>query len=346
MKAIQKTVGEVGAQLVELEIPRIGRNEVLVQVKDAALCRSDVDVYEWTQLVQNAHYKLPFTMGHEFSGIVVEVGEDVKSIRVGDRVAGETHIPCGYCNTCRTGNQHICRNNMGVIGRSFNGCFAEYIKIPEIAAVKIPDSISYRQGALLEPFATAMHALSKANPSGNSIAILGMGTIGLMTVELAKFLGSTKIFVMGNNELRVAEGKRLGADVTINGSREDFVEVIMRETNGVGVSSIIDMTGNEEVINKSVEALKVAGTLVHVGMVPKPLTFNNYMYGVVYKELNVTGIFGRRMFETWETVLSVLNTGRIRLDNYVGEITELENFEQAIADFRKVTGRIIFELSK
>ena len=346
MKAIQKTVGEVGAQLVELEIPRIGRNDVLVQVKNAALCRSDVDVYEWTQLVQNAHYKLPFTMGHEFSGIVVEVGEDVKSIRVGDRVAGETHIPCGYCNTCRTGNQHICRNNMGVIGRSFNGCFAEYIKIPEIAAVKMPDSISYRQGALLEPFATAMHALSKANPSGNSIAILGMGTIGLMTVELAKFLGSTKIFVMGNNELRLAEGKRLGADVTINGSREDFVEVIMRETNGVGVSSIIDMTGNEEVINKSVEALKVAGTLVHVGMVPKPLTFNNYMYGVVYKELNVTGIFGRRMFETWETVLSILNTGRIRLDNYVGEITELENFEQAIADFRKVTGRIIFELSK
>ncbi len=344
MKAIQKTVGEIGAQLVDLEIPRIGRNEVLVLVKDAALCRSDVDVYEWTQLVQNAHYKLPFTMGHEFSGIVVEAGEDVKGISVGDRVAGETHIPCGHCNTCRTGNQHICRNNMGVIGRSVNGCFAKYIKIPEIAAVKIPDSITYRQGALLEPFATAMHALSKVNPCGNSIAILGMGTIGLMAVELAKFLGSTKIFVMGNNELRLAESKRLGADVTINGSKEDFVDVIMRETNGVGVSSIIDMTGNEEVINKSVEALKVAGTLVHVGMVPKPLTFNNFMYGVVYKELNITGIFGRRMFETWETVLSILNTGRINLDNYIGKVTELENFEQAIEDFKKVTGRIIFEL--
>ncbi len=344
MKAIQKTAGKAGAQFVELEIPRIGRNEVLVQVKDTALCRSDVDVYEWTQLVQNAHYKLPFIMGHEFSGLVVKVGADVKGIKAGDRVAGETHIPCGCCNTCRTGNQHICRNNMGVIGRSFDGCFAEYIKIPEIAAVKIPDSITYRQGALLEPFATAMHALSKANPSGSSIAILGMGTIGLMAVELAKFLGSTKIFVMGNNELRLSESKRLGADVTINGSAEDFAKVIMKETNGVGVASIIDMTGNEEIINKSVEALKVAGTLVHVGMVPKPLTFNNYMYGVVYKELNVTGIFGRRMFETWETVLSILNTGRIRLDNYVGKITELENFEQAIADFRSVSGRIIFEL--
>ncbi len=344
MKAIQKTAGKPGAQFVELEIPRLGRNEVLVQVKAAALCRSDVDVYEWTQLVQNAHYKLPFTMGHEFSGLVVEVGADVKGIRAGDRVAGETHIPCGCCNTCRTGNQHICRNNMGVIGRSFDGCFAEYIKIPEIAAVKLPDSITYRQGALLEPFTTAMHALSKANPSGSSIAILGMGTIGLMAVELAKFLGSTKIFVMGNNELRLEESRRLGADVTINGSREDFVQVIMRETNGVGVASIIDMTGNEDVINKSVEALKVAGTLVHVGMVPKPLTFNNYMYGVVYKELNVTGIFGRRMFESWETVLSILSTGRIELDNYIGKVTELENFEQAIVDFRSVTGRIIFEL--
>ena len=344
MKAIQKTAGKPGAQFVELEIPRPGRNEVLVQVKAAALCRSDVDVYEWTQLVQNAHYKLPFTMGHEFSGLVIEAGADVKGIRAGDRVAGETHIPCGCCNTCRTGNQHICRNNMGVIGRSFDGCFAQYIKIPEIAAVKLPDSITYRQGALLEPFTTAMHALSKANPSGSSIAILGMGTIGLMAVELAKFLGSTKIFAMGNNELRLAESRRLGADVAINGSREDFVQAIIRETNGVGVASIIDMTGNEDVINKSVEALKVAGTLVHVGMVPKPLTFNNYMYGVVYKELNVTGIFGRRMFESWETVLSILSTGRIGLDYYIGKVTELENFEQAIADFRGVTGRIIFEL--
>jgi threonine 3-dehydrogenase len=344
MKAIQKAVGEIGIQLVELEIPCIGRNEVLIEVKATALCKSDVDVYEWTQLVQNANYKLPFTMGHEFAGMVVEVGEDVKGVKVGDRVAGETHIPCGYCYTCRTGNQHICRNNMGVIGRSVNGCFAEYIKIPEIAVIKLPDSVSYRQGAVLEPFATAMHALSKVNPSGNTIAILGIGTIGLMTVELAKFIGSTKIFAMGNNDIRLAESKLRGADIIINGSKEDFIEVIMRETKGIGVSAIIDLTGNDRVINQSVEALMVAGTLVHVGMVPKPLTFNNYMYGVVYKELKITGIFGRRMFETWETVMSILDTGRINLDSYIGKIMKLEDIDQAVAEFKNVAGRIVFEL--
>ncbi len=344
MIAIQKTVGELGVQFAELEVPSIGRNEVLIEVKATALCKSDVDVYEWTQLVQNANYKLPFTMGHEFAGLVVEVGADVKGVKVGDRVAGETHIPCGHCYTCRTGNQHICRNNMGVIGRSVNGCFAEYIKIPEIAVIKLPDTVTYRQGAILEPFATAMHALSKVNLAGSTIAILGIGTIGLMTVELAKLLGCTQIFTMANNDKRLDESKRLGADITINGLKEDFVEVIMRETKGVGVSSIIDMTGNDSVINKSVEALRVAGTLVHVGMVQKPLTFNNYMYGVVYKELNITGIFGRRMFETWETVMSILDTGRINLDSYIGRVMKLEDFDQAIADFKNVSGRIVFEL--
>lgn len=344
MIAIQKTVGELGVQFTELEVPSIGRNEVLIEVKATALCKSDVDVYEWTQLVQNGNYKLPFTMGHEFSGLVVEVGADVKGVKVGDRVAGETHIPCGHCYTCRTGNQHICRNNMGVIGRSVNGCFAEYIKIPEIAVIKLPDTVTYRQGAILEPFATAMHALSKVNLAGSTIAVLGMGTIGLMTVELAKFLGCTQIFTMANNDKRLDESKRLGADITINGLKEDFVEVIMRETKGVGVSSIIDMTGNDSVINKSIESLRVAGTLVHVGMVQKPLTFNNYMYGVVYKELNITGIFGRRMFETWETVMSILDTGRINLDSYIGKVMKLEDFDQAIADFKNVSGRIVFEL--
>ncbi|HEY5584818.1 MAG TPA: alcohol dehydrogenase catalytic domain-containing protein [Ruminiclostridium sp.] len=344
MRAIQKTVGEIGAQFVELEIPYIERNEVLIEVKATALCKSDLDVYQWTQLVQNAHYKLPFTMGHEFAGMVVKVGTDVKGIKVGDRVAGETHIPCGHCNTCRTGNQHICRNNMGVIGRSVNGCFAQYIKVPEIAVIKLPDSINYRQGSVLEPFATAMHALSKANPAGNTIAIVGIGTIGLMAVELAKFLGSTKIFAIGNNDIRLAQSKRLGADIIINGSKEDFVEVIKRETKGIGVSAIIDMTGNDRVINQSVDALMVAGTLVHVGMVPKPLTYNNYMYDVVYKELNITGIFGRRMFETWETVMSILDTGRINLDSYIGKIMKLEDLDQAVTEFKKVSGRIVFEL--
>lgn len=344
MKAIQKTQRQVGAEMVEIPMPVPGRNEILIEVKSAALCKSDVDVYEWTQLVQNANYELPFTMGHEFSGRVVEVGPDVKSIKVGDRVAGETHIPCGVCHTCRTGNQHICRNNMGVLGRNVAGCFAEYIKIPEITAIKLPEAMSFSQGALLEPMATAMHAISKANPGGRSIAILGVGTIGQMAVELAKFLGSTKIFAMDINDKRLEESKKRGADITINGLKENFVEVVKRETNGVGVAAIVDLTGNDRVINQCVEALMVAGDLVHVGMVEKPLTFNNYMYGVVYKELNITGIFGRRMFETWETLMPILETGRINMDSFIGKVMKLEEIDKAVEEFNHVSGRIVFEL--
>lgn len=116
----------------------------------------------------------------------------------------------------------------------------------------------------------------------------------------------------------------------------------MRETNGQGVDAVIDFTGNEKVINQAVEAVKIAGTIVHVGMVEKPLTYQNFMYGVVYKELNVTGIFGRRMYETWTEVMNILKTGRIDLNSYVGKRMKLEEFEKAIELFPQVSGRIVF----
>ena len=113
--------------VAEVEVPEIGRNEVLIRVEASALCKSDVDVYDWTPLVEKANYDLPFVMGHEFAGTIVKVGEDVQGYQEGDRVAGETHIPCGHCETCRNGNHHICGNHMGVLGRTVDGCFADYI---------------------------------------------------------------------------------------------------------------------------------------------------------------------------------------------------------------------------
>lgn len=342
MKALLKNTRKPGVTIAEAEVPKIGRKEVLIRVEASALCKSDVDVYDWTPLVEKANYDLPFIMGHEFAGTIVKVGEDVQGYREGDRVAGETHIPCGYCETCRTGNQHICGNHMGVLGRTVNGCFAEYIALHEKALIRLPENLSFEEGAILEPFATAMHAVSKADPSGRSLLIAGVGTIGQMAVEIAKFLGCTKIFALDIDEKKLEESRNRGADVVINGLKEDLTAVIRRETDGIGVDAVIDFTGNERVINQEVEAVKIAGTIVHVGMVEGTLTYQNFMYGVVYKELIVTGIFGRRMYETWTEVMNILRTGRIDLHSFVAKKRKLDEFEKAVEEFSSYSGRIVF----
>lgn len=346
MKAICKTKAEKGATICEIPIPVIGREEVLIKVKCAALCNSDVEVYHYTPLVEKAAYALPFVMGHEFSGEIIEVGEDVVGFQIGDHVAAETHIPCGYCETCRGGHQHICGNHMGVLGRTVDGCFAEYIKLHQKALIKLPENTTYEQGAIFEPFATAVHAVAKANPMGKTMLICGTGTIGQMAVQVAKLMGCTKVFANDISEEKLERAKQLGADVLINGTRENLKEVVLKHTDGYGVDCVIDFTGNEGVINQCVEATRIAGTIVHVGMVGKPLTYQNFMYGVVYKELTITGIYGREMYQTWNQVKNLLDTGKIDLNNFVAKKMNLENFEQAIKEFAGYSGRIIFEIDK
>ena len=346
MKAIVKDSRKPGATTTTVDVPTIGDMDVLIRVKAFALCKSDVDVYEWTPLVERANYALPFIMGHEFAGEVVEIGSLVTGVTVGDRVAGETHIPCGTCYTCRTGNQHICTNNMGVLGRNVDGAFAEYIRMPEISVVKLPDNLSYEQGSLLEPFATAMHAVQKASPAGKNIAILGTGTIGLMAVELAAFLGATQIIALDISDEKLQQSKKRGATTLVNGLKGDFVAAAKQQTGGTGLDAIIDFTGNERVINQAVESLRAAGTLVHVGMVEKPLTFSNFMYGVVYKELTITGIFGRRMFESWEMLFNILRTGKIDAESYIGKRMKFEQMDEAVTTFNNVVGRIVFPMEE
>ncbi|MCL2000984.1 MAG: alcohol dehydrogenase catalytic domain-containing protein [Planctomycetes bacterium] len=343
MKAWRKTKPGFGAELAAIERPKAGDGEILVKVRAAAICKSDLDVIEWTELVQRGKFPLPVTLGHEFSGEVVEVGPQVKAIKVGDRISADTHNPCGVCHTCRTGNQHICRNGMGVLGRSMNGCFAEYIKLPEIMAVKLPDNVDFVSGALMEPLATALHSLTKAEAWGDSIAVVGVGAIGQMAVDLAKQLGAAKIFAVGRSEAKLALSKSFGADVLIDSRHENFAEVVKRNTRGLGVAGVLEMTGDHDLINQSVEALRVAGRMVQVGMVEGSLAFDNFMYGVAYKELYLTGIFGRRMFETWEMLLPVIEARKIDLTRHVGKLTGFENLLDVLGDFSKTNGRMIMQ---
>ncbi|MCL2319293.1 MAG: alcohol dehydrogenase catalytic domain-containing protein [Treponema sp.] len=339
MTAIRKMKPAPGADILDVPVPRPGPRDLLVKVKATALCKSDVDIYEWTPLIQAGNFKPPYTMGHEFAGEVVETGELVTGFAKGDRVAGETHIPCGTCRECRTGNAHICSNHMGVLGRTCDGSFAEYIRLPEVSAIPLAKGIRFAAGSVYEPMGTAIHALQKAQVSGKNVAILGPGTIGLMACEAAKVLGATAVIAVGSNHARLEYSLKLGADAAINWKEKDFAAEIKK--NYSHLDAVIDCTGNTALIDKAIDALSTAGTLVLVGMINAELSIPRYMYRVVYRELRITGIYGRHLYTTWDILDNLLSSGRLDLDHYVGEQLPLRQFDLGLKHFSQLAGRAV-----
>ncbi len=341
MIALQKIAQGEGAEFRDVPVPSPGPRDLLVRVRATALCKSDVEVLEWTPLVAAGNLPLPLTMGHEFAGEIVSAGDLVRQFKIGDHVAGETHIPCENCLECRTDHKHICSGGMGVLGRNVNGSFAEYILLPEISAIRVRKEAPFEEMALLEPLGTALHALQKAQPSGKTVAILGVGTIGLMACEMARALGATRVIALDINRDRLAYSLELGADVALDGREGDFVARARELTHGSGVDAVVDFTGSPRVINQAIDALRTAGTLVQVGMVGSEMTIPQYMYRVVYREMLLTGIFGRHMYKTWELLNALLETGKIKPSRYVAKVMPLSEYKTAWEQFDTYNGRAV-----
>jgi len=238
----------------DLPVPKIGERDILVRVKAAAICGTDQHIIGWTDYAK-ARCRLPMVFGHEFSGEVVEVGAKVTEIRAGDRVAGETHIPCNNCVPCKTNRRHNC-DNMKIIGVHTQGAFAEYISIPADCAYKLSGDIDYETGAMLEPMGVAVHGVDIAQVRGKTTAIYGCGAIGLMAVGAAYTREAGKIFAVDVFDAKLEAAKKLGADVTFNSRTENAVEKIIKATDGQGVDVVIDYTGNKEAIRDGFKFLK------------------------------------------------------------------------------------------
>ena len=191
MKALVKKKAEVGLWLDEVPVPRIGINDVLIRVLRTGICGTDVHIYQWDDWAQKT-IPVPMAVGHEYSGVIVEVGSEVQGFKVGDRVSGEGHITCGYCRNCRAGRRHLCRNTVGV-GVNRPGSFAEYLVIPAFNAFKLPDSISDEVAAILDPLGNATHTALSFNLVGEDVLITGAGPIGIMATAIARHVGARHI---------------------------------------------------------------------------------------------------------------------------------------------------------
>jgi threonine 3-dehydrogenase len=328
MKALRKMQAAKGLQMDTVAVPATGPTDVLVRVKTASICGTDLHIYGWDRWSQG-RIKPPLTLGHEFCGVVERVGDEVRAVKPGDFVSAEMHVNCGHCHQCRLGQAHICKN-LRIIGIDQDGAFAEFVKIPASNIWKLDAAIPEHYGAILDPLGNAVHTVLAGPIAGQTVLVTGCGPIGLMSIAVAKACGSSTVFATETNEQRRAMAKKMGADVVLNPAKEDAVGKILAETNGTGVDALLEMSGNPTAIQQGFKALRAGGRASLLG-IPTETVPLDLVNDVIFKGATVQGIYGRRMYETWVQMTSLLKAGRLNLEPLFGGRTSLDKFENAFS---------------
>ena len=341
MKALTKTRPEPGATLVEMDAPKIRTDEVLIEVKSAAVCGTDIHFYQWDSTAANFPVRLPLILGHEYSGNVLEVGSDVHGISAGDRVAIETHVPCGNCYSCGLGNGHNCQN-MELIGITYPGAFAKYAKAPAKVVFKLPPGVTYEEGSLFEPAGVAMRGIDEAHIApGDTVVIVGCGPIGLIAVQMALAVGAGQVIAIDVKDFRLEMARRMGAR-TLNPLQDDIVEQV-RGISGRkgGADVVLEISGAPEVFDYLFDILRLEGHVVTIGHVSRPINLN-ISKQINMKGVTLKGIFGRRIWETWEHLSSLVATRRIDISGVITHRFPLEAYQDAFAQVHGHAGKILF----
>jgi len=339
MKALRKMQAARGLAMDSVPVPAIGARDVLVRVKMASICGTDLHIFGWDRWSQG-RIKPPVTLGHEFCGAVERVGEEVLAVKPGDFVSAEMHVNCGHCHQCRMGEAHICQN-LRIIGIDQDGAFAEFVKIPATNIWKLDPAIPQHYGAILDPLGNAVHTVLAGPIAGQTALVTGCGPIGLMSIAVAKACGSSTVFATETNENRRAMAKQMGADVALNPATEDVVKQILGETNGTGVDVLLEMSGNATAIQQGFKALRAGGRASLLG-IPTENVPLDLVDDVIFKGATVQGIYGRRMYGTWVQMTALLKAGRVNLDPLFGEREPLEKFENAFAKLQSgLAGKIL-----
>ena len=245
-------------------------------------------------------------VGHEYVGEIVEIGQEVRGFAVGDRVSGEGHITCGHCRNCRAGRRHLCRNTVGV-GVNRDGAFAEYLVIPAFNAFKIPDDIADDLAAIFDPFGNATHTALSFNLVGEDVLITGAGPIGIMAAAIARHVGARHVVITDVNDYRLALAKRMGATRALNVSRENLRDAMsdLHMTEGFDVG--LEMSGVPSAFSSMLECMNHGGKVALLGIPPSPMAID--WNQVIFKGLEIKGIYGREMFETWYKMVAMLQSG-------------------------------------
>ena len=327
MPAIRKLHGSPGLDWCDaIEVPKIGPREVLIKVSHAGICGTDRHIYEWDAWSQD-RVKVGITTGHEFVGKVIQVGEAVDRVEIGQRVSGEGHIGCGKCEMCRTGNGHIC-DRVVILGIDCNGCFAPYVAVPEENCWPVNEEIPDEIAAVFDPLGNAVHTVMSAGVSGKSVLITGVGIIGLMAVTVAKAAGAGKIFVTDMDERRLKLAEQLGAERAFKAT-DDWTTEILKLTRGHGPHVMLEMSGNPDAIRDGLSVLRSGGTAAMLGIPSNEIELDLAKL-IIFKGTTILGINGRRMLETWYQMENLLLSGRLELKPIITHVLEMNDFEKGL----------------
>ncbi len=326
MKALVKKEAAPGIWLEELPQPRIGPNDVLIQIAKTAICGTDMHIFNWDEWARKT-IPVPMAVGHEYCGRVVEVGSEVRGLRVGDRVSGEGHITCGHCRNCRAGRRHLCRNAIGV-GVNRPGAFAEYLAIPADNAFKLPDSISDDIAAILDPFGNATHTALAFNMVGEDVLITGAGPIGIMAVAIARFVGARHVVITDVNDFRLDLAKQMGATRAVNVQRETIDQTMSTLGMQEGFDVGLEMSGHITAFRDLLRTMHHGGSVALLGIPPQEAAID--WTQVIFKGLTLKGIYGREMFETWYKMASLLQSG-LNLQPLITHHLPIQDYREAFA---------------
>jgi len=327
MKAVAKVKSAPGFERIEAPVPKPSSQQVLVQIKACSICGSDVHLYQWDDWAK-AVLTPPCIVGHEGAGVVVEIGAQVEHLKVGDRVALESHIPCQGCSLCRTGQMHLCKN-LETIGFARDGCFAETIAMPEICCVKIADGTSWELGSIHEPLGNSVYAVSESDVAGKTVAVFGDGPTGLFAAAVARAQGAARIFAVGASPYRLEIMQKLKPDTLLDATKINVVDVILEQTKGEGVDVVLEMSGAEAAIHDGLHLVRNGGTFTAFGIPSKNIEID-FANEVILKGIKIIAIHGRKMFDTWKTMITLLESGRLDVMPVITHRLPLSDINQAM----------------
>jgi len=327
MFAVVKPEAAPGAEIREVKLPDFGRNDVLVKVKVASICGTDLHIYEWDRWAQN-RIRPPLIPGHEFCGEVVAYGNEVTSVKEGDFVSAEMHVACGKCLLCRTGEGHICQK-VKIIGVDADGAFAEYVVIPESNIWKLDPAIPQEYASILDPLGNAVHSVLAGEIAAKTVAITGCGPIGLFSIAVARSVGATITFAIEVNQHRREIAKKMNADVVLDPSNDDVRASVMERTGGLGVDVVLEMAGHPSAIRTAFDIVRRGGRISLLGLTSKPISLN-FSEDIIFKGITLQGISGRRMYQTWYQMTALLKAGKLDLHPVITDRIEIKDFAKAM----------------
>lgn len=338
MKALVKLKPEKGLWLQEIDKPILKEDEVLIKIQTTSICGTDLHIYNWDDWAKNT-LSLPVVIGHEFMGTIVEIGSSVHHLKIGDRVTGEGHITCGICRNCREGKQHLCPYAKG-IGVQRPGAFSEFFAHPASNVIPIPSFISDDLGCILDPLGNAIHTSLSFDLTGEDVLITGAGPIGLMSIAVAKWVGARYIVVTDISDYRLELAKHLGATRTINIQNQTFHNAIQGLDLEQGFTVGLEMSGKPQALELLLDNVAYGASLGLLGIPLHPFAID--WNEVIFKGLTLKGIYGRKMYETWDKMFHLLQSG-LDLSSVITHHFKIEEFQQAFDVAQSGhAGKIIF----